>query len=279
MKNTNVYRIILALILSTQISCVASKKTVSNSTTKKKESKISTTKIQTDTLFNSKQIIHVLSIPFESLDGQTLKIALHKEDLEKTSQRAKENNAIAAINGGFFDVNKGGSVTYIENNDTVISKNSPSNTKWGKPESLINAAIVFTKQQELKIESSKGQDFYSGSNDEAFVLVAGPLLLRKSKTQELPKLKLVNKRHPRTCLGKTKDAIVFVCIEGRNENAAGMNLHETQYFLKNIGCVDAINLDGGGSSVLWTKEKGIVNTVSDKKGERLVANSVLLLDK
>jgi len=58
-----------------------------------------------------------------------------------------------------------------------------------------------------------------------------------------------------------------------------MNLMETQKYLLDLGCYDAINLDGGGSTTMWIKDKGIVNFPSDKEGERLVSNAILLLKK
>jgi exopolysaccharide biosynthesis protein len=44
-----------------------------------------------------------------------------------------------------------------------------------------------------------------------------------------------------------------------------------------LGCVSAINFDGGGSSALWVKGEGIVNYPTDNRkwdheGERKVAN-------
>ncbi len=56
-----------------------------------------------------------------------------------------------------------------------------------------------------------------------------------------------------------------------------MSLIETQKYLLNLGCIDAINLDGGGSSTMWIKNKGIINTPSDKNGERVVSNALLLI--
>ena len=58
-----------------------------------------------------------------------------------------------------------------------------------------------------------------------------------------------------------------------------MNLGEVQKYLLDFGCVDAINLDGGGSTSMWIKDKGLVNIPSDKSGERPVANALLLLKK
>jgi exopolysaccharide biosynthesis protein len=72
---------------------------------------------------------------------------------------------------------------------------------------------------------------------------------------------------------------LFITIDGRAEKAEGMSFVEMQDFLLDLGCMDAINLDGGGSTTMWTKNKGIVNNPSDKNGEREVANAILLLEK
>jgi exopolysaccharide biosynthesis protein len=96
------------------------------------------------------------------------------------------------------------------------------------------------------------------------VLVTGPLLLINSEIMKLPNLDLVNKRHPRICLCETNKSVIFITIDGRNIEAEGMDLIEVQKFLLNIDCVDAINLDEGGSTTMWTKEKSIVNFPSDK---------------
>jgi exopolysaccharide biosynthesis protein len=56
-----------------------------------------------------------------------------------------------------------------------------------------------------------------------------------------------------------------------------MSLPEVQSFLQDLGCIDAINLDGGGSTTLWINGKGVVNFPSDSTGERPVANAILIL--
>lgn len=59
--------------------------------------------------------------------------------------------------------------------------------------------------------------------------------------------------NPRSAIGITGDnkLIFFVC-EGRNKtpNVPGFTLEEVAYILKDLGCLDAINLDGGGSSCM-----------------------------
>ena len=41
--------------------------------------------------------------------------------------------------------------------------------------------------------------------------------------------------------------------------------------------MDAINLDGGGSTTMWIKGKGVINFPSDASGERPVSNVLLII--
>jgi len=230
--------------------------------------------IVTDTLFDSNQIISILSMNKKSKKYR-IEFDYTTKKLIKTSRFAKNNNALAAINGGFFD--EKGSVTYFEMNDTVINRNVSKKNKWGKPKNLINGVIVLNKDKTISIDYAKQEQFYESSKDEKTVLVVGPMLISNSKSAKLPNLKFVKKRHPRTCLCTTDSSIVFLTIDGRSESAQGMNLHEAQDFLLKLNCVDAINLDGGGSTTMYIKNKGIVNHPSDTKGERHVANGLLIL--
>lgn len=240
---------------------------------------ISFNTIETDTLFNSNQRIHILTLDNNFFNKFTFDIGYNNVRLQKTSEIAKEKSAIAAINGSFFDVDKGGSVTYFEKNDIVISKTRSSELKWAKPDSLLSGIIIYTKDHKLKIEPAKTDDYYIKSKKEAFAIATGPLLISNSVLQKLPNMAFTHKRHPRTLLCKTQNSILLIAIDGRNQKADGMNLIEIQHFLKRLGVTDAINLDGGGSTTLWFKNKGIINNPSDKKGERTVANAFLLLKK
>lgn len=231
-----------------------------------------------DTLFNSNQKISLLILPKESLNkNYSIELAYNETDLTKTSELAANNNAIAAINGGFFNMDEGGSVTYFEINDSVIGKTRDPKLKWGVSDSIINGAVVLSKKNRLKIEAKHTENFYTESKNETFVLFTGPLLISNAKFQKLPNMKFSNKRHPRTCIGITKNSIIFITIDGRSKQAAGMSLNEVQKYLCSLGCTDAINLDGGGSTTMWTKDNGIINSPSDKKGERKVANALLIM--
>ena len=50
--------------------------------------------------------------------------------------------AVAAINGGFFNMDDGGSVTYFEVDDSVINTTRSPTLKWGISDSIRNGAII-----------------------------------------------------------------------------------------------------------------------------------------
>lgn len=235
--------------------------------------------LKTDSLFNSNQIISLLAFRSKSANKFHLEFCYSKTSLKQTSLFAKSKNAAAAVNGGFFDMTKGGSVAYFEINDTVINYTHSSESRWAKSPSIINGAIVLTKENKIIIQQARSDRYYELSKEESAVLLTGPLLLLNSEKVKLPDKDFVKKRHPRTFFCTTNEYVVFITVDGRSKEAEGMSLIEAQQFLHDIGCVDAINLDGGGSTTMWTKEKGVVNFPSDKSGERSVSNALLIMNK
>ena len=68
----------------------------------------------------------------------------------------------------------------------------------------------------------------------------------------------------------------MVTVDGRQPGVSvGMNLYELADYLLSIGAVDAMNLDGGGSTTMFLDGK-VVNTPSDKEGERKVGDAILV---
>lgn len=243
------------------------------------DNSIDFTQIKTDSLFNSSQIISILTIPTNSLDKYDIIFSHSNLDFKTTSSFGKSAKAIAAINGGFFNMDSGGSATYFEIDDILIANTRNPELKWGIRKDLMNGAIVIDNESTIHIQRANSDDYYKLSKMEDAVLVTGPLLIIKSELMEFPNLKFVNNRHPRTCIGITNDSIKFITIDGRSKKAQGMSLPELQQYLQSIGCVDAINLDGGGSTTMWIYDKGVVNFPSDKLGERPVSNAILVVNE
>lgn len=99
-----------------------------------------------------------------------------------------------------------------------------------------------------------------------------PVLIREGKKLSTGG-RLCDNRHPRTAVGISKDyrTLIIAVVDGRSSRSAGVTCSELSVFLGGLGAYNALNLDGGGSSLLWMKEKGIVNRPSDGI-ERPVAN-------
>jgi hypothetical protein len=89
---------------------------------------------------------------------------------------------------------------------------------------------------------------------------------------------LVGRRHPRTALGVLSDGrILLLVVDGRSPpHSLGMTLVELALEMRRLGAVDAMNLDGGGSSTMVVSGR-VVNLPSDENGERAVATSLLVL--
>ena len=85
-------------------------------------------------------------------------------------------------------------------------------------------------------------------------------------------------RAPRMAIGWNDDYFYFAVIDGRQKDLSmGMTFGETAAFMKQLGCSDALNLDGGGSTTFWLDGK-VMNSPSDKH-ERTVANALILVKR
>ncbi len=262
------------LMFVTLFSCVQKNNRISPSQSKIQV--IPFQQIQTDTLFDSPQHISILTIAKKDINRYRFDLAHHADTLKTTSQFAKNEDALAAINGGFFNMDNGGSVTYLEENDSIYQQNIPHGEKWAIADWAKTGAIIIKKNGQLKIESAKAPAFYRQSQLETSVLITGPFLIENGEKIELIAAKFIKDRHPRTCICETNDSHLLVTIDGRQTIAKGMSLLEVQDFLLAQKCHTAINLDGGGSTTMWLKEKGVVNKPSDFFGERKVANAILI---
>ncbi len=81
-------------------------------------------------------------------------------------------------------------------------------------------------------------------------------------------------RHPRSAIGWNRDHIFLVAVDGRQSTSAGMTFPELADYLVNLGCDEALNFDGGGSTTLWLLGQ-VVNQPSEGQ-ERPGASSLIL---
>lgn len=110
------------------------------------------------------------------------------------------------------------------------------------------------------------------------IISGGPYLVKDGKVyvdMTAQKLQAIGGRNPRSAIGYTADNnIILVAVDGREGSSIGMTLMELANFMQSIGCVGAINLDGGGSTVMYVNGR-VVNNPQTTGGIPL-SNAIVL---
>ena len=111
----------------------------------------------------------------------------------------------------------------------------------------------------------------------------GPVLIQNStihitnNEEQMFSGKAVDDKHPRTAIGYTSEGkLIILVVQGRTPGIAeGVSLTELAKLMLDLGCVEALNLDGGGSSCMLVNGKETIKT-SDKGGQRPVPGVLLI---
>jgi exopolysaccharide biosynthesis protein len=109
----------------------------------------------------------------------------------------------------------------------------------------------------------------------------GPVLLTNGRRSDQLSAMLTDSfsttMHPRSAVGVTKDGkVLIVAVDGRQTFSRGISLPDLADVMKSLGAVDALNLDGGGSTCLSVMGM-VINSPSDGQ-VRQVADSLLVFD-
>ena len=227
-------------------------------------------------LFGSVQSISVIRYP-----ERRLRLSIVNDpgpEADSTSALALRHKALGAVNGSYFNVRTLEPVTYVKEKRRVEGRTSARETF--RTDGLL--AVRGRKVDIIRCDTLNYDETTRKCRD---VLAAGPVLLIDGweARDEWPAESFYTKRHPRTFVGTTNDGWVYlVVIDGRTPGKAdGATIHETARIARLLGLDNAINLDGGGSSTLWTRPNGVVSKTCDNKrfdsaGQRRVPNIVII---
>lgn len=112
------------------------------------------------------------------------------------------------------------------------------------------------------------------------IIGGGPYLVKNGEVfvdMTAQKLQSIGGRNPRTAIGYTKDNdLILITADGREGSSVGLTLVELAYFMKSLGCVNAINLDGGSSTVMYVNGS-IVNKPQNPGG--IALSNALVISK
>lgn len=163
----------------------------------------------------------------------------------------------------------------IDNKITKASANAVEIPQNGYvisgPKSILYA-LLDKKDVELSIKTNPDWDGVK------HIISGGPYLVKNGEVfvdMTAQRLQAIGGRNPRSAIGYTKENnFIFVAVDGREGSSIGMTLMELANFMQSIGCVGAINLDGGGSTVMYVNGR-VVNKPQQTGGIPL-SNAIIL---
>ena len=250
-------------------------------------------------MFDSVQSISIVSYPARNFRtgivegegmtmGETVVKRGHANHAMHTSVLAKAGGARFAVNGNYFNTKLFTPTCYTRIGRRVFGRTT------AKEVFRTNGIMVIGRcGHKMDIYTCDTLSYDATTSKWHTAIAAGPMLMEDGKVityspeQIRTTESFYNWRHPRSLIGYTTDAkgrpdrVYMIVIDGRFPGQGeGASIAECACICRLLGMTDAINLDGGGSSTLWTDETGVINHPYDNKkwdhaGERRVPNILI----
>jgi exopolysaccharide biosynthesis protein len=194
--------------------------------------------------------------------------------LEPTKIAAREDFDFV-VNGDFFQAHgvndgEGTNAAFRANQWSLVEGPAMTDGKTWSTSDKPRPCLVVHTNHSVTIETRTTPE------SDAFEVIGGNTLLVKDGVDVAPADKT---RHPRTAVGlnATGDKLIILLVDGRKPGiAVGLTYEELATEMRRLGCQQALNLDGGGSSAMavrdaTTGQMKILNEPTDGH-ERAVAN-------
>ena len=229
------------------------------------------------------------------------------EDLDRRetlTQFSQNKKARVVVNGGYFLIDKTPTehvgLLYVNNRTvapatrSVLRNNKRYFTARGalgflddggidiawvtsRNDSLFNFAEPLKNQPEEPVDSFDFSKAETWEVDDA--IHAGPVLMHDGKirvtsNEEVFFGSTIPDIHPRTAAGyRNSGELVLLVVDGRQVDSRGVDLQELAILMRDLGCVEAINLDGGGSSAMVVDGK-LLNRPAGTTSQREVMSAI-----
>lgn len=230
----------------------------------------------------------------------------------------KNNQPLLVVNGTFFDFATNRNLNAVIKDGKLVSYNVHTTALKGKDTLLymhtFRSAIGISKKRKAdvawlytdsSVRFAKAFQQVPGFYKDSFVTVrntqllkqagrwkmqtaiaGGPALIQNGKIavsnneERMFTGKAIDDKHPRTAMGYTADGkLIVLVVQGRMPGVAeGASLTQLAKLLLDLGCVEALNLDGGGSSTMLVNGKETIKP-SDKEGQRPVPGVFMIQAK
>ena len=209
-------------------------------------------------------------------EGQTIQSALAdntygKNITDSTSNMASSVGATIAINGDYYGARTTG---YVIRNGELLRSTKTSDDQedlvlWEDSSMSVVKEGDYTAQQLLDKGAVQVLSFGPG------LIIDGAVSVTSS--DEVGQAMASN---PRTAIGYISDNhYVLVVADGRTDESEGLSLLELAEFMEGLGCTQAYNLDGGGSSTMYYDGEVINNPTTNGNtiSERSVSDILYII--
>ena len=223
---------------------------------------------------------------------------------ETLTQFSQNKEARVVVNGGYFLIDKTPTehvgLLYVNNRTvapatrSVLRNNKRYFTARGALGFLDDGGIdiawvtsrndsLFNFSEPVKNQPEEPVDSFDFSKAETWevddAIHAGPVLMHDGKirvtsNEEVFFGSTIPDIHPRTAAGyRNSGELVLLVVDGRQVDSRGVDLQELAILMRDLGCVEAINLDGGGSSGMVVDGK-LLNRPAGTTSQREVMSAI-----
>jgi len=225
------------------------------------------------------------------------------DNRETVSSFAADEGAVVVMNGGYFVMGK--TPTYhaglLVSDGNIVAPATKSVVRNSLRYAVARAAIGFTPDDEVDITWVRSRhdtlfcwDTPPGNSEEkpadldfrnaavwhvTDAVAAGPMLVQSGKLRVATEAEVffgsaIPNVHPRSAVGLTKTGkLIFMVVDGRQPESRGASLEELAALMLDVGAVQALNLDGGGSSALVVNGT-LLNRPSGGRKQRQVMSAL-----
>ena len=229
-------------------------------------------------IWDSMQSVSIVRYPARRM--QTALVHAPGRLAATTDSLAKRERARFALNGSYFNMRRLVPHTFFSIGHRIVGQ-TPA-TELGRSNGVLALRGRRGHRMEILPYDSTQVETYRRRYFAA--LASGPVLVRDGEVPEFPSGdSFYQMRHPRSFIGwDGRGEVCLVVVDGRFKGQAdGMSIPELAAVARLLGLKEAINLDGGGSSTLWTDRTGVLNHpfdnhVFDHAGTRIVPNILIV---
>ena len=191
----------------------------------------------------------------------------------KLHEYVEHFEGVAGINaGGFYD--PGGMGDGSIPDSVVVVEGQIYYMEYGCGTENGGGIAAFDSQHRLHVEKSMTRQELI-DNDIQYAVCYGPVLIHNGVSADPASLRV--SINPRTAIGQCADgAVLMLVIDGRQVVSMGAKYQDLVEIMERYGAVNAVNLDGGSSSMLWFQDH-YVNNSSSVIGVRDMPTSFVIL--